>query len=241
MMLLLLFAAGLFAGVINILAGGGSFLTLPLLILSGLSPTVANGTNRIGILIQNLGAIRSFKSHGIRTPKVLHWQWVPALFGAPLGVWFALNIDEALFEKGLALAMAGIALWTFWKPGQINPKQWLNSKRVQSFFFFLAGIYGGFVQAGVGFLLLTICAWAGVDLVRSNAFKVRCILAFNILALIGFAWAGEVVYLKGIVMGLGMLIGGQLGVRLNVKKGHVWVKQVVVIALLTFALLLWLK
>lgn len=240
---LILFGAGLAAGTLNVLAGGGSFLTLPVLILLGLPATTANGTNRVGILLQNVGAVWGFRRHG-----VLDWKWtvraaVPACAGAIFGTLAALWISDAAFKRLLAFLMVAVTLWTLWDP--LNRRKDREQETRRSGFalialaFFVAGIYGGFVQAGVGFLILAATTLAGFDLVRGNAVKVLCILLFTVLSLAIFAWNDHVRWGLGLVLGAGTVIGGQIGVRLTVLKGHSWVRGVVTVAVIVLAVKLW--
>lgn len=238
-----LFATGLVAGALNVIAGGGSFLTLPVLIFIGLPPTVANGTNRVGILLQNTGAVWGFARH-----RVLDWRWAswaaaPAVLGAGLGTWAALEVEEAAFRKILALLMVVVSLWTLLDP----LKRWraeagerpLRKSLGVAVAFFAVGVYGGFVQAGVGFFVLATTTFAGLDLVRGNAVKVLTILLFTVLSLAIFAQQGKVEWLPGLVLAAGTVMGGQVGVHLTVLKGHRWVKTVVTVAILVFAVKLW--
>lgn len=238
-----LFGAGLVAGTLNVLAGGGSFLTLPVLIFMGLPAVTANGTNRVGILIQNVGAVYSFRRHG-----VLDWRWtlkaaVPACVGAVIGTLLALWISDAAFKRVLAFLMIAVTLWTLWDPVNRLQGRDRNSAGTGTFMiafaFLVSGIYGGFVQAGVGFLILASTTLAGFDLVRGNAIKVLCILMFTVLSLGIFAWNGHVEWEPGMVLGLGTFLGGQLGVRLTVLKGHAWVRGVVTVAIVVVAIKLW--
>lgn len=244
---LALAAAGVVAGLINVVAGGGSFLSLPVLIFLGLPATLANGTNRVAILLQNVAAVRGFHRH-----RVLDWRWalaasVPAVAGSVLGTWAALEIGDEAFEKVLALLMVAVSLWTLLGPGgrqreeatsePVAPRSPWGPGLVVAFF--VIGLYGGFVQAGVGFLLLAATTWAGLDLVRGNAIKVLAILVFTVVSLAIFAAQGEIDWLAGLVLGAGSVVGGQLGVRLTVLKGHRWVKAVVTGAVIAFAVLLW--
>jgi hypothetical protein len=237
-----LFAAGLAAGVINVVAGGGSFLTLPVLIFLGLPATVANATNRVAILLQNLAAVPGFHRH-----RVLPWRWalavsVPAVVGAVAGTWAALEIGDEAFERVLALLMVAISLWTLVAPGRREPggaperSPWSPGLVAA---FFAIGVYGGFVQAGVGFLVLAATTWAGLDLVRGNAVKVLAILVFTAVSLGIFAVQGEIDWAAGLVLGAGSVAGGLLGVRLTVLKGHRWLRAVVTGAVIVFAVLLW--
>ena len=248
---LLLFAAGIAAGTINVLAGGGSFLTLPLLIFLGLPATVANGTNRIAILAQNVGAVWSFRRHG-----VMDWSWIrraalPALAGAGLGTWAAIRIGDASFQRVLASLMIVFAVVILLDPlrnrigsgaesavgpatdGAVRPRL---SGAAFSAAFFGVGLYGGFVQAGLGFLILSLAMLAGLDLVKGNALKVLVVLIFTPLALALFAAAGKVDWGMGFALAGGNLIGGLIGARLTVLKGHAWVKRVVVVMIVVFAL-----
>lgn len=252
---LLLFLAGSVAGTINVLAGGGSFLTLPLLIFLGLPATVANGTNRIAILVQNVGAVWSFNRHG-----VMDWRWIrsaalPALAGAGLGTWAAIRIGDASFQRVLATLMVVFAVVMLFDPlrnrirragadavaeaAETETPARLSGMAFSATFFGV-GVYGGFVQAGVGFFILALAMLAGFDLVRGNALKVLVVLVFTPLALVLFALAGKVDWGMGIALAGGNLLGGLIGTHLTVLKGHAWVKRVVVVMIVVFALKLWI-
>jgi uncharacterized membrane protein YfcA len=251
----ILFVAGTVAGTINVLAGGGSFLTLPLLIFLGLPATVANGTNRIAILVQNVGAVWSFNRHG-----VMDWSWIrraalPALVGAGLGTWAAIRIGDESFQRVLATLMVIFAVVMLLDPlrNRIGRGKAVAdgpdtgdaaSPRLSglafSATFFGVGVYGGFVQAGVGFFILALAVLAGLDLVRGNALKVLVVLVFTPLALVLFALAGKVDWGMGTALAGGNLLGGLLGTHLTVLKGHAWVKRVVVVMIVVFALKLWI-
>jgi uncharacterized membrane protein YfcA len=234
-----LFGIGCVAGALNVIAGGGSFLTLPVLIFFGLPATVANGTNRVGILLQNLGAVWGFSRHGVMDWRWTLWGALPASVGAVLGTWAALVVGEVAFKKILAGLMIVLTIWTLWDPlKRKEPQKRPARPRMVPLVigFFLVGAYGGFVQAGVGFLLLAATTLAGLDLVRGNAVKVLSILAFTVISLSIFAVTGKVHWPMGIALALGSLVGGQIGVRLTVLKGHRWVKLVVTAAVVVFAI-----
>jgi uncharacterized membrane protein YfcA len=238
----LLVLAGVVAGALNVIAGGGSFLTLPILIFMGLPATVANGTNRVGIFFQNVGAVWGFHRNRLMDWKSILWAALPASLGAVAGTVLALSIGDAAFRKVLAFLMIAVTLWTLWDPlAKKDPSSRKGSVRlpVLAFGFFLTGVYGGFVQAGVGFLVLAATTMAGLDLVRGNAVKVLSILAFTIVSLAIFVSQGKVLWLPGLVLAVGTFLGGQLGVRFTVLKGHSWVKRVVTITIVVFAVKLW--
>jgi uncharacterized membrane protein YfcA len=241
----ILLAVGFVAGTVNVVAGGGSFLTLPLLIFLGLPATVANATNRVGILAQNVGAVWGFHRHGVLERRLLPWIAAPAVLGAVVGTWTALVVGDRALQRILALLMVVLTLWTLWDPlGRMQnapgsqaapPAAWLAAA------FFVVGFYGGFIQAGVGFLILAATTLAGLDLVRGNALKVLCVLLFTPVSLALFAWHGTIAWPEGLSLAAGTVLGGQLGVRMTVLKGHRWVKAAVTVTVVIFAIKLWLS
>ncbi len=234
----LLFLGGLIAGVLNVLAGGGSFLTLPILIFLGLPAITANGTNRVGILLQNVAATASFQSEGVLDWRFAARMAVPAVIGAACGTLVALHTGETSFRRILATLMIVITLWTLWNPGG-GKKVRRASPALMATGFFLIGLYGGFVQAGVGFLILSLTSVAGFDLVRGNAIKVLLVLLFTTVSLSIFAWNGQVVWTMGLVLAGGTILGGLAGARLTILKGHTWVRGVVTLVVILMAIRLW--
>jgi uncharacterized membrane protein YfcA len=237
---IILFAVGLVAGTLNVIAGGGSLLTLPVMIFLGLSPTVANGTNRVAILVQNVGASWSFQRKGLISRAWLLLAIPPAVAGAVLGTLLAVHIGDLAFQRILALVMVAVAAYTVWRPtpaagGEVTPAPRGSRALVFAGTFFLVGFYGGFLQAGVGFVILAVTTAGGLDLVRGNAVKVTLVLAFTPLALALFAWSGKVDWIVGLALAAGNLLGGLMGVRLQILKGHAWVRNVVTVTIVVFA------
>jgi len=236
----LLFAVGIIAGILNVLAGGGSLLTLPLLIFMGLPSAVANGTNRIAIFCQNIFAIRGFRKRGVMPMELVLLCTPPALVGSWVGASLAINMDDQLFNRVLALIMLGVLIFTAIDPMQRLRKEGiafsLTRKLILVISFFFVGIYGGFVQAGVGFLVITALLVHGLDLVRINAIKVFVIFCYTFIALGVFIYHGQVNYLLGFALAAGNSLGGAIGPKLAVDKGHDWIKKVVSLTVLIFAL-----
>ena len=241
--LLALVGAGFVASVLNVIAGGGSFLTLPLLIFFGLPAVDANGTNRLGVLAQNVGGVWGFHRH-----RVLDWRLalkvaVPALAGAALGTWLALRTGDRDFRRILATLMVAVTLYTLLdRRGRAADALGRLPARdlVLGLAFVLAGVYAGFVQAGVGFFILALTTAAGLDLVRGNGVKV-CRHPGDDLSLAPlFAWDGKVDWVAGAALAVGSFAGSLVGVRLTVLKGHAWVQGIVTAAIVVFAVKLWL-
>jgi uncharacterized membrane protein YfcA len=174
-----LFLTGLVAGTLNTLAGGGSLISLPVMIFLGLPATVANGTLRLGILIQNVGSVWGFGRQGVFEPTLVKRYLPPALLGVVAGTALGVRMGDLAFQRTLAVVMVLVALWIVWRPpGGAAPSTDGASPRrgpppvLLYGGFFLVGAYGGFIQAGVGFLILALTSAAGLDLVKGNAMKV---------------------------------------------------------------------
>lgn len=243
---LLLFVAGTVAGTLNVIAGGGSFLTIPLLMFLGLPPTVANGTNRVAICLQNTAALWGFHRHKVVDWRYVLWAAVPSSLGALVGAGAAIWIGDQAFKRVLAVLMIAVTLWTLWDPIKKKKKQEPGAGHHPKVLplalgFFAVGIYGGFVQAGVGFLILAATTLAGLDLVRGNAVKVLSILVYSLFALGVFAWQDKVDWHLGLALAVGNVVGSQIGVRFTVLKGHAWIKAVVTVTVIALAikLLVW--
>jgi uncharacterized membrane protein YfcA len=235
-----LMLVGVIAGFLNVLAGGGSLLTLPLLIFFGLPAATANGTNRVAIFCQNIFAITGFKRQGVFPIRLALLCMPPALLGSYLGANLAINVDEMLFRRLLAMIMVGVLLFMVFDPmkrfrSQERPMTPMRTV-VLVVSFFGVGVYGGFVQAGVGFLIITALLVHGLDLVRINAVKVLVIFAFTAVALGVFIVHGQVDYVLGLSLAVGNSLGGWIATHYAVKKGHDWIKRFVIVTVLVFAM-----
>ncbi len=214
----LLILAGLFAGFINTLAGSGSLITLPLLMFLGLSPHQANATNRIAIFFQNFVAVRNFKKQRTLDIQSNLYLVLPALIGSLIGATIAINVNEKVlnaFIGGLLFVMFFVILfkpdkWVKEQAGRIEGKPTLW----QMIIFFFIGIYGGFIQAGVGFFLLAgLVLGVGYNLIQANAVKVLIVLSYTALALGIFIWAGQINYLFGFILATGNAGGAYIASR----------------------------
>jgi uncharacterized membrane protein YfcA len=237
----LLVLAGFVSSVINVLAAGGSFLTLPVLIFLGLPAADANATNRVGVVAQNLAAVWGFHRR-----EVLDRGWalasaVPAVAGSVLGAWFSLTLDDGHFRRLLAVVMLAAALWTLVDPmRRVTPRPPRAARSPLVVFGFLfVGFYGGLMQAGVGFLVIGVTTLAGIDVLRGSAIKVFTILFVTLVALALFAWTGHVRWAAGIALAAGSLVGGLAGVPIALKLGQKWLERVVAGAIVVFAFALW--
>ncbi len=236
----LLVVVGIVAGFLNVMAGGGSLITLPLLIFLGLPAAVANGTNRVAIFFQNIFAIGGFRRQGIFPLRLAMLCTVPALAGSYLGANLAVSIDDATFKRLLAAIMIGVLILTLVDPARRWRRQVEEMTPLRTALliltFFGVGVYGGFVQAGVGFIIITGLLVHGLDLVRINAVKVIVIFCFTLVALGVFIAHGQVNYGLGLALAAGNSIGGLIASHVAVRKGHDWIKKLVSVTVFVFAL-----
>ena len=179
----MLVAFGAVAGFINVLAAGGSMLTLPLLMLLGLPPQVANGTNRVSIVLQSVSAVGSFRRAGAGDLGVSLRLSLPAVAGALLGAWLALLVSDAIFQGVLIAAMALASLMML-LPQPRLATQTLTPARITPtvhLAMFVIGLYGGFIQVGVGVLFIAVLyRLLRIDLAQVNVFKVFIILVIHL-------------------------------------------------------------
>ena len=245
--IVLLFGTGICAGFLNTVAFGGSLLALPVLIFLGLEAAVANGTNRIAILCQNFSAIMGFRRKGVFDFSYSILLAIPAVIGAVIGAMIAVDIKDAAFNLILAVVMITMLILTLLNPTErlkdkIESGQ-TRSKVITMVVFFFIGIYGGFIQAGVGLLIITgLRLLTGMDLVRTNAIKVFVIFFYTVVALGVFILEGKVNWYLGPTLAVGNACGAWLGSHWAVEKGDKWIKVVLIVAVLAFAIrLVWLS
>lgn len=227
----LLLTAGAVAGFINALAGGGSAITIPILTeMVGIS--TANGTNRIAIFLANLTAIAGYQKGEAIPWRRVSALIVPTVLGAAAGAGLSTVTPPDVLRKVFAvvlLLVAGSVL--------VRPSRWLEDRDGalhepwRSAAFFGIGFYGGFVQAGVGFLLLAgLVLGAGMNLVKGNAAKVVLVAAYSPIAILLFARASQIDIGVGAVLAAGQMSGAWVGSRLAVLKGAAWIRWVLVVA-----------
>lgn len=236
---IILFFVGVLAGVINVTAGGGSSLTLPALIFLGMDPTMANGTNRLAILFQNVSASVSFHKEKVSQTKRSFIYALLTIPGAILGAFFALKISDTWFIRILGIVLIGVIITILFpksKRSESLSDQDSNNWLVYPSLF-AVGFYGGFIQVGTGFLIIALLYHLlKIDLVTVNMHKAFIILIYTIPALLIFALSGNVNWLLGFCLAVGTAVGGWWAAKLSVRKGEKFIKYFLVIALVVIVL-----
>lgn len=216
------------AGFINVLSAGGSMLTLPLLMFLGLPPQVANGTNRVAITLQSVTAVGSFFRSGHGNLGVSLRLAIPAILGSLLGAWIATWISREIFEFVLVAAMIGASVFMLLPQPQLDTRP-LTPERLGPVIYlamFLIGLYGGFIQVGVGALFIVVLyRMLRIDLRQVNVFKVAIVLLYTLPALAIFAINDQVWWGTGLLLATGNITGAMLAVKVNMgPRGAKWIK-----------------
>lgn len=238
---LLVILVGFIAGFVNTLAGSGSTLTLPLLMFLGLPANVANGTNRIAILLQNIVSVRNFKQQKILEYKTTWGLVIPAVIGSLLGAYLAVDLNDALMRKiiaALLLVMFFIILFkpSVWIKGRAGKLQ-AKTPVWQIIIFFFIGMYGGFIQAGVGFFLLAgLVLGAGLDLLKANAVKVFIVLIYTPFALAIYIFTGQVDWKMGLILAIGNMSGAFIASKYAKNMGTNFIRWFLLVVILFSAL-----
>jgi uncharacterized membrane protein YfcA len=236
--LALLAGTGVAAGFLNVMAGGGSLLSVPMMLFLGLPGPVANGSNRISIIAQNIVAVRTFFRRGFSDFPLSLSLTAFAIPGAVLGAIVGVELDGEWFERVLALVMIGVlVLMQFDSKKRKGPSLELTRRRwwAGHVLMFGAGCWGGFIQIGVGFILMPILHRVmGLDLVRTNMHKVFIALSYNLIALAIFASVVSIHWSFGLALAAGNALGGYFGARFSVSGGELWIRRVFTGVLLVF-------
>ena len=236
---------GVLAGWLNVMAGGGSLLTLPTLLFFGIPAPVANGTNRIGILLQSVAAVSTFFSKGLSQFRLSLSLAAAAAVGAVAGAGVGVNLSGVWFDRFLAgVLLVVMLLMATGKdaPGDDPARPGAPRHLLLGHLCMVgAGFWGGMIQVGVGFILMPILHRVmGFDLVRVNMHKVFIVLVYTPVALAVFSAHVEILWGTGLALALGMMAGGWLGAHSSVRYGRVWIRRVLFVLLTVFIFkLLW--
>ena len=220
---LMLLVAGFVAGIVNTIAGGGSFLTLPALMLFGLDPKLANGTNRVAVLLSSASAVATFHRSGHFDRSLAIRLTLPTILGVPVGALLAIYLPGAVFEKVFGVLFLAMAILLAIRPQRLLAQQPIDRRVPRSTLplFFGIGVYVGFIQAGLGILLLLAMSFLRTgDLVASNAIKNGIAFVVTLAATTFFVVYGLVEWLPGLTMAAGNVFGGVAGARLAIRKGN---------------------
>lgn len=238
--LILLAFAGFASGWINVIAGGGSLLTVPVMVFMGLPGPVANGTNRISIIAQNITAVGAFFSKGFSDFRLSATLSAAASIGAFAGAMVGVELDGVWFNRLVAAVMIAVMILMATGEDKSRPRPDASAKAknlaLGHVLMIGAGFWGGLIQIGVGFLMMPILYRVmGLDLVRVNMHKVFIALVFSIVALAVFASRVEIAWEAGAALAAGTAVGGWMGAHATIRKGEKFIKRALIAVLAVMA------
>ncbi len=242
--LALLFAAALAAGFIDSIAGGGGLVTVPALLLAGLPPVAALGTNKLQGVFGAGSATMAYAGGGHVDLRTQFWPAVWSATGAAGGAALAAILPGGWLEVVLPILLIAIALYFAFRP---NLDDTDRAERMRPALFSAAvvpaiGFYDGLFGPGTGsFFMLAFVSLAGYGVLKATAHTKLLNFASNVGALAAFALAGVVVWQVGLLMGLGQVLGAQIGARLAMRNGARIIKPLLVIVCIALALRLLLR
>lgn len=235
-----LMGIGTLAGFVNVLSAGGSMLTLPVLMLLGLPAQEANGTNRVTIALQSLSAVAGFRRAGASHFRLGLLLSLPATLGAVIGSWLALQVSDALFETVLVVVMAVSAIMLLLPQPTLATHSLISGRRRGAALvaMVLIGLYGGFIQVGVGVLFVVVLyRLLRIDLAEVNVFKVLIILIYTLPALLMFMAFDQVHWPYGLALAAGSMLGAWLAVKVNLSSAGAAVVRYLTLAVIVAILI----
>lgn len=209
--IILLICSGIFVGVVNTFAGAAAVVSISVYTALGLPIDVANGTNRLPVLFQVGAAAFNFRKQRLLDYSVGLKLGIPTAVGAFVGAEFAAWVDPSIFIVLLATILILLFALLIFSPNRIlkgNGKPLREVRKLDCFWFFLVGLYGGAFQIGMGYVILGLTVMGmGYDVITANALKSFIVMLYIPLSLIVFMYHGQVNYSYGFVHAIGNVIG----------------------------------
>jgi len=225
----LLFATGLAAGFVDSIAGGGGLITLPVLLGLGFSPQAALGTNKLQATFGSASAAWHYAEAGTVDWRDCTRGFALTFVGAAVGAFWVQQLDAAILKRIIPVLIAAVALYALLKP-QMGEKD-LHPRMQRSWFDVLfgfgLGLYDGFFGPGTGmFWTMAFVLGMGFNLTRATGYTKVMNFASNLSSLAIFLIGGQVLFVAGLTMGVGQLLGARLGSRMVVKRGAKFIRPV---------------
>jgi uncharacterized membrane protein YfcA len=239
----LVFLAGAAGGIVNAISAAGSLITLPALQLAGLPPQIANATNRIGILTQNAAALVGFQKQGVAFRKEAVYMALATLPGGIIGAYFSIKIPEQLFNQILSVVLLIFLAMLIFFPIKVQDEEEKNDRvtPLSYILYFFSGMYGGFIQAGTGFLLMATTIYVNrFGLIKTNYFKVMAMLTYTIGAFAMFCWKAEINWVAGLILAAGNMVGAYFSSQYSVRAGEKWIRKAIIVVVCLMAAILWI-
>lgn len=233
----MLVISGIIVGIINTLAGGGAIISMTLFMVLGLPISVANGTNRIAVVLQNFTASLAFLRKRMLDIKSGIKLSIPAVIGNIAGSMVATHISDTVFTICMAIVLTVVLVYMIFdqshKRPQIHGGHPLEIRWWHYIWFLLLGFYGGYIYIGLGYVILAVTIWSmKLDIITANVIKGFIIFVATPFSLIIFMLDGQVDYAFGLWHGLGNIIGAALASHFAMAWGVKFVRWFTLVILL---------
>lgn len=235
--IVLLLVSGVIVGIINTLGGGGSVITMSLFMAMGMPIGIANGTNRIAVLLQNLSATVAFLRKGMLHIKSGLLLSIPAIFGNIFGAMVATEVSETIFKICLSVVLLIILVYLILGKDKqtVIGGHGLQIKWWHYIWFFIIGFYGGYIYIGLGFLILAITIWTmNLDIITANVIKGFVIFLSTPFALAVFIYNDQVAWMAGLLHGVGNIVGALMASHWAVSWGVKFVRWFTLVIIVVF-------
>lgn len=228
----ILFFVALMAGFIDAMAGGGGLLTIPALLLTGMNPVAVLATNKLQACAGSFSASVTMIKKGLIHPKMMKIALLFAFVGSGIGTILVQLSPPEFLQKALPFVIGTVGIYTLFSPnlGKLETTPKMSQKSYERTIAPLIGLYDGYFGPGTGtFFSLSQVVLRGRDLVQATARAKLLNFATNIASLIFFILGGQVVWVVGLVMMAGQLVGAYLGSHMVVKGGAKFIRPVIVV------------
>ncbi|AKG15737.2 TSUP family transporter [Moraxella bovoculi] len=228
----ILFFVALMAGFIDAMAGGGGLLTIPALLLTGMNPVAVLATNKLQACAGSFSASVTMIKKGLIHPKMMKIALLFAFVGSVVGTILVQLSPPEFLQKALPFVIGTVGVYTLFSPnlGKLETTPKMSQKLYERTIAPLIGLYDGYFGPGTGtFFSLSQVVLRGRDLVQATARAKLLNFATNIASLIFFILGGQVVWVVGLVMMAGQLVGAYLGSHMVVKGGAKFIRPVIVV------------
>jgi hypothetical protein len=225
----ILFAAGLFAGLIDSMAGGGGLITIPVLLGMGMPPQTALGTNKLQGTFGSGSAMLHFARAGSVRLRDCAIGVVWTAFGAAAGAMAVQTLDPSFLRLAIPLLLIAIASVMLFSPrlGMADVRERMGKNVFFLVFGLAIGFYDGFFGPATGtFWAMAFVLCLGFNLTRATAWTKVMNFTSNLVSLLFFLAGGFVSLPEGIVMGLGQFAGARIGSRLVISRGSRFVRPI---------------
>jgi uncharacterized membrane protein YfcA len=240
---ILIVITGFCAAFLNTVGGGGSLFSVPILTFLGIPITMANATSRVALLFQNAFAVGGFKSKGVELP----WPYslylgISSLIGGFIGSLLASQVSDKIFNDIFVAVMLLAVIMIVFDPFKNKTEEKLSKKHqwIGTILFFFIGIFGGFAQAGIGFMVIAVLNGVNhFNLVKSNYIKVFTAIIYTGISVVVFALEDKILWHVGLILAIGHALGGWVASRWSVGAGDAWIKRIMIASIIGMAIKLW--